>query len=191
MTTKFDFDVDIDMANRDKFLSLVPHVPASQTHDGKHSKHNTGVYFQGVPFYPLEGYSIFDYKAAADDGFLKIDFLNNHVYEKVRNEAHLDQLLAEEPLWELLEHKEIVETLFHLSNYADLVIQYKPRSVEQLAMLLALVRPSKKHMIGKSWDEIEKSIWVKPEDGSYAFKQSHAISYATVIVVQLNLMREA
>lgn len=191
MSQKFDFDVDIDMPDRDKLLKIIPHVPASQKKDGQYSRHNTGVYFQNIPFFPLEGYSTLDYKEAAEEGFLKIDFLNNHVYENVRSEEHLDQLINEEPLWELLEHPEIVETLFHLGNYADLVTQYRPRSVEQLAMMLALVRPSKKHLIGKSWEEIEKEIWEVPTDGGYYFKRAHSFAYAMVIVVQLNLMRES
>ena len=32
---KFDFDVDIDMANRDEFLRLVKHTPASIKKDKK------------------------------------------------------------------------------------------------------------------------------------------------------------
>ena len=37
---------------------------------------------------------------------------------------------------------------------------------------------------------IEAEIWTKPTDGSYAFKKSHAISYAHLIVMQLNLICE-
>ncbi len=44
---KIDFDVDIDMANREDFLRLVNHTPASIKHeDGSYTKHNTGVYLQ-------------------------------------------------------------------------------------------------------------------------------------------------
>ena len=186
----FDFDVDIDLFDRDKFLNLVKHIPASQCNNGQTKKHNTGVYFQNIPFYPLEGYSTLNYKDAAENGFFKVDFLNNHIYENVRDEDHLDSLINEEPLWELLDKREVIETLFHLKNYADLVISYKPCSVEQLSILLALVRPSKKHMIGKNWKYLEQYIWEKPVDGSYAFKKGHAIAYSVVIVIQLNLLRE-
>ena len=112
---KIDFDVDIDMANRDKFLELANHIPASIEKDGKFTKHNTGVYFQNIPKFPLEGYSTIDHKQAEEDGWFKVDFLNNHVYEGIRDESHLNKLVNSEPMWELLEHQEIVEKLFHFS----------------------------------------------------------------------------
>jgi len=34
-------------------------------------------------------------------------------------------------------------------------------------------------------------VWVKPEDGSYYFKKSHATAYAMAIVVQMNLICES
>ena len=67
---------------------------------------------------------------------------------------------------------------------------YKPTSIEQLAMILAIIRPGKKHLLGKSFDEIEKTVWVKPESGEYYFKKAHAIAFATAIVVQLNRICE-
>ena len=191
MTTKIDFDVDIDMANREDFLRLVNHTPASIKHeDGTYSKHNTGVYFQTIPSFPLEGFSSIEYETAEEDGWFKVDVLNNGIYKDVRDEAHLTELMNIEPLWDLLEHEEFVSQLFHISNYSNILVQYKPTSVEQLAMILAIIRPGKKHLIGKSWNEITKQVWVKPSDGSYYFKHSHAIAYAVAIVVQMNLICE-
>ena len=68
---KIDFDVDIDMANRDDFLKLVNVTPASIEKDGKFTKHNTGVYFQNIPKFPLEGYSTVDHKQAEDEGWFR------------------------------------------------------------------------------------------------------------------------
>ena len=51
---KINFDVDIDMADRDKFLKLVEHIPASIKRDGEFEKHNTGVYFQPIPTFLLK-----------------------------------------------------------------------------------------------------------------------------------------
>lgn len=189
---KIDFDVDIDMANREDFLRLVCHVPASvKAQDGTYTKHNTGVYFQNIPQFPIEQISAIDYKTAQADGWFKVDFLNNSVYKNIKDEAHLDSLLSKEPMWELLHYEEIVQQLFHINNHYDLVQQYQPKSVTQLAMLLALIRPGKRHLVGKNWEEISHEIWTKPADGSYYFKHSHAISYAMVIVVQLNLLCES
>ncbi len=188
---KIDFDVDIDMANREDLLRLVNHTPASIKNDeGIYSKHNTGVYFQTIPTFPLEGYSSIDYETAEEEGWFKVDVLNNGIYKDVKDEAHLTQLMETEPLWALLEHEEFVTKLFHVSNYAKILAQYKPTSVEQLAMILAIIRPGKKHLIGKNWDEIANDVWTKPVDGSYYFKHSHAVAYAVAIVVQMNLICE-
>ena len=77
---KIDFDVDIDMANRDDFLKLIDHTPASIEKDSKFAKHNTGVYFQNIPKFPLQGYSTIDHKQAEQEGWFKVDFLNASVY---------------------------------------------------------------------------------------------------------------
>ena len=185
---KINFGVDIDMADRDKFLELVDVIPASIKRDGEFTKHNTGVYFQPIPNFPLEGYSTIDHKEAEELGYFKVDFLNNHVYEQIKDEAHLDKLLNTEPMWELFGHKELVEQLFHISNHYEIVKQHMPTSIEQLAMILALIRPGKRHLVGNTWEVIEKEVWQKTED--YFFKRSHAIGYATLIVVQLNLIVE-
>jgi len=186
----FDFDVDIDMADRSKLLDHIQHTPASIKNEGKFTKHNTGVYFQNIPTFPLQGYSAIDHKEAEQDGWFKVDFLNNNVYNKVKNEKHLQQLVDQEPMWELLEHAEVVEQLYHINNYADLVKQYKPTNIEQLAMILAIIRPAKRHLQGQTFDKIAKTVWSKPDNGEYYFKKAHAIAFAMAIVVQLNLLCE-
>ncbi len=189
---KIDFDVDIDMANREEFLRLVNHTPASIKDDnGNFTKHNTGIYLQTIPKFPLDGFSAIDYKQAEEDGWFKLDILNNHVYKDIHDEAHLNKLLDTEPMWDLLEHEEFVKLLFHIGNHYDIVKKYKPTSIEQLAIILALIRPGKRHLVGKDWDSIKREIWIKPNDNSYYFKQSHAVGYATVIALQMNLLCES
>ncbi len=183
---KINFDVDIDMADRDKFLELVDHIPASIKREESFEKHNTGVYFQPIPSFPLEEFSTIDHKDAEEFGYFKVDFLNNNVYADIESEAHLDRLLATEPMWELLEHKEVVEKLFHIGNHYEIIKQHPPKTVEQLAMILAMIRPGKRYLVGNSWEVIEKEVWEKTDD--YFFKRSHAIGYAMVILVQLNLL---
>jgi len=185
---KIDFDVDIDMGNRDDFIKLVNVTPASIKKDGKFTKHNTGVYFQNIPKFPLEGYSAIDHKQAEEEGWFKVDFLNNHIYKEIADESQLDRLVATEPVWELFKHEEIVEQLFHINNHFDIVKQHLPTSIEQLAMILAMIRPGKRYLVGKSWSKIEKDVWVKTDE--YFFKQSHAMGYALAIIVQLNLIVE-
>ena len=188
---KIDFDVDIDMANRDDFLKLVNVIPASIEKDGKFSKHNTGVYFQNISKFPLEGYSTIDHKQAEQEGWFKVDFLNNHVYKDIIDEQHLDKLVNTEPMWDLFEHEEIVNQLFHIGNHFDIIKQHPPKSIDQLAMILAMIRPGKRHLVGKAWKDIESDVWVKPNDNSYFFKKSHSYGYALAIIVQLNLLVES
>jgi hypothetical protein len=63
--------------------------------------------------------------------------------------------------------------------------------VEDLAMILAIIRPSKAHLQQSGWDAIRKEVWVKHAgDESYQFKRGHGIAYALAIVVNLNLLIE-
>lgn len=181
-------DVDIDFANREHVLKLIKHVPAMQQDGTSTRKHNTGVYFHNVPVNPFTGLSTLDYKTAEEKGWFKIDLLNVGIYSQFKNNDEIDQLLSKEPIWELLEHDEVIKELFHIHNHADTVKKLKPRSVEQLAAVLAVIRPGKKHLIGRNWNDIEQEVWVRPENDDYYFKRSHAIGYALAIVLQMNLL---
>ena len=184
-------DIDIDFVDRSKVLEIIKHVPASI--DGN-KKHNTGVYVQPIPINPLTGYANIDYKTAEDRGYFKIDFLNVSAYQGVRNEDHLVQLLNTEPLWDLLHEKEVCDQLFHVNGYHTLLNALTPKTIEELAMVLAMIRPGKKHLIPICQDQgfqaIKDEIWIKPINDSYTFKKSHGHSYAALIIVQLNLICE-
>jgi len=157
---------------------------------GKSVKHNTGIYAQEIPHDPFTNLSTIDYETAESRGYFKIDFLNVSIYDGVENEEHLQRLLNIEPLWILLEHREIVEKLFHINAHYDLVSKLKPTSIEQLAAVLAIIRPAKRYLNEKSWNEIMREVWERPAEDQYFFKRSHAIAYACAIVVQLNLICE-
>ena len=182
-------DIDIDLKNRDDVLTKLKHIPASIITDSV-KKHNTGVYFHDMPYDPSTNLSTINYKEAEDLGYFKIDLLNVNIYEHVKNEAHLNRLLEREPDWDLLLHKEIVQQLFHIHDHYDIVAQMQPRSIDQLAMVLAIIRPAKRPLLGESWQSIQKQVWLKPKDNSYYFKKSHAISYAYAIIIQLNSLCE-
>ena len=188
---KVNTDVDIDVFNRDILLEKLQHVTARIKRDGdEYVKHNTGVYFQRIPYDPMTNIATIDHKDANDIGYMKIDFLNNSVYKGVRDEEHLNSLIATEPQWDLLEHEDIIKNLVHIHDYPDLVRRLKPRTLPRLAMVLAIIRPGKAMLRNEDWIEIEKDVWEKPTDGSYYFKKSHAHAFALSIIVQLNLMVE-
>jgi len=183
-------DIDIDFLDRTVALEKLEHVVASIEENGTFKKHNTGVYCTSIPHNPFTGLSTIDYKAAEERGYFKIDFLNVSIYKGVQDEAHLTQLMETEPLWDLLEQKDFADLLFHVNGHSGLMKQMKPSSIEELAMCLALIRPAKRHLVGKTWTEIGAEIWTKPENGEYYFKKAHAVAYAMAIVVQMNLICE-
>ena len=99
--------------------------------------------------------------------------------------------MRKEPLWELLEHEDFVDKVFHLSGHGKLLTQLKPTSVEQLAATLAIIRPAKRYLASENWTTIMKEVWIKPTDGEYYFKKAHAVSYAMACVVHMNLICES
>ena len=183
-------DIDIDFADRTKALELFDHVVAAIDDNGTYKKHNTGVYCTVIPYNPITGLSTIDYKQAEDRGYFKIDFLNVGVYEGVKNKEHLKKLLETEPLWDLLLEDEFTQNLFHVNGHGSILRQSKPKSIEELAAVLAMIRPAKRYLIGKEWSTVMTEIWKKPENDEYYFKKAHAVAYAAAIVVQMNLICE-
>jgi DNA polymerase III alpha subunit len=183
-------DIDIDFADRNKALEKLEHVVATIADNGTFKKHNTGIYCTSIPYNPSTGLSTIDYKEAEERGYFKIDFLNVGIYEGVRDEQHLIQLMETEPLWDLLEQDDFVNLLFHVNGYGSILREMKPRSIEQLGAVLAVIRPAKRYLIGKDWDSVMKEVWTKPENDEYYFKKAHAIAYAQAVVVQMNLICE-
>ena len=179
-------DIDIDVPDRDTVLSLFKHIPASL----KNNKHATGVYFHEVPINPFTGRCTIDFREADDMGFFKVDLINVTVYQEIESREHLKRLVDEEPDWTLFENPSFCENLFQLKHHGKLVAQMKPRSIQELAAILAIIRPGKKHLAGQPWELIMKEVWKPNEDGEYGFKRSHATSYALVVVAQMNLLKE-
>ena len=191
-TIPFSGDIDIDFANRNDILSLIKHIPASIIKDDQITKHNTGVYFTDIPIDPFSNQSSLDYKQAESRGYIKLDFLNVNLYSKIKNETHLKELINKEPPWHRLYEKEFCYQLIHIGNhYESLIKMPEPiLNIEQLAMFLAVIRPAKRHLIGKNWKEVSKTIWEKSEDGTYGFKHSHSVAYSQLVVVHMNLLVE-
>ena len=105
---RIDSDIDIDFGDREKILSLIKHVPASMRNVNPMRKHPTGVYITDIPYDPVNDMASIDYAEAEKRGYFKLDLLNVHVYNQVKNEEHLIELMRE-PDWSLLNNKEFVE----------------------------------------------------------------------------------
>lgn len=190
MDKKLSGDIDIDVSDRSLVLKHIKHIPASMRNVSPIRKHATGIYVTDIPYDPINDMASIDYTIAEDRGYFKIDLLNVHIYSQVRDENHLLALMRE-PDYTRLTDKGFVEKLIHLNGqFHNISRLLEPiDSLPRLAMFLALIRPGKKHLIGKSWKEISKTIWDKGTDG-YIFKASHSCAYAHLVVVHMNLLEE-
>jgi hypothetical protein len=187
---KFNSDIDIDFGDREKILQHIKYTSASMRNVKPIRKHATGVYVTDIPYDSINDMANLDYTEAEKRGYIKLDFLNVHVYDKVRDELHLIELMRE-PNWEKLKDKDFVEKLIHVSNHYS-SMQKMPESIDsmtRLAMFLAVIRPGKKHLIGRPWIDVNKTVWDKNDDG-YSFKKSHSLAYAQLVVVHMNLLEE-
>lgn len=187
---KFDADIDIDFADRDDILKHITHVSARQERDEGVRKHNSGVYVTEVPYDPINDCASIDYEQAEQRGYIKIDFLNVNVYKLIRDQAHYETMLNKEPPWHRLQEQEFVEKLIHVGNHHKLICNMNVNSIARMAMFLALIRPGKRDLLDKSWEKIGKNIWTIPTDGSYYFKKAHAVSYAVLVALHMNLIDE-
>ena len=189
---KFTSDVDIDFADRTRILSVIRHVPASIHPDGTTTAHNTGVYVHDIPVDPITQRAALDYRVAEQRGYVKLDFLNVGVYSAVRDEQHLNELLNTPPDWNSLYNREFCQQLIHVGKHYDTLLKFPEpvNSIARLAMFLAAIRPAKRHLIGKTWQEVGKTIWDNDGTGGYAFKKSHSISYSHLVVVHMNLLSQ-
>lgn len=187
---KFKSDIDIDTGDRDKILQHLVHIPAAMREVKPIRKHPTGIYITEVPYDPVNDMCALDYKEAEDRGYFKLDVLNVNVYNQVRDEFHLIELMRE-PNWNRLKDRDFVEKLIHVNNQFDTILQMPEpiNSIPRLAMFLAIIRPGKKHLIGKTFKEISNTVWHKTQNG-YVFKKSHAVAYAQLVVVHMNLLEE-
>ena len=185
-------DIDIDLAPDTEPEQLFKHlVAASRVEDGELLKHSVGYYFQDIPTDKITGLSAIPYDHTEDMGYYKIDLLTVKLLENFNSKEEMRQLQGKEPKWEMLENEEIVKTLFHLGKHFDILSRVKPRSIQELADVFALIRPNKRSLLDKYLKNPVKyrtELFTKraPED----MRKAHAIPYAILIVLQLHLIEQ-
>lgn len=182
-------DIDIDFANREDIFKHIVTIPAS-LENGK--IHPSGRYVTDIPIDPITGFACIDYKKAESLGYYKIDFLNMSVYSFIKDVGQYNQLMEMETPWEKILDKSFCEKVVHIGNYHNVVSHYEPSTIEEMAMVLSVIRPGKKHLIGKSFDILRDNVWKKEigqeHDGVYAFKKSHSIAYAVLVSLHIKLL---
>ena len=181
-------DVDIDVADHDEAVAaLLTAIPACQllAATGVIRPHNTGVYLQKIPVNPLNDLAVFPYDVAEELGFFKIDLLNSHIYKNIISQEDLRRILNEPIDWSWFTHRDFVSRLAQFGSGADTVVHYGPKSILDLACMMAIIRPGKRYLIGQPWDVVREKIW-QPEP-LYNFKKAHAVAYALSVTVDARI----
>ena len=189
---KFRSDIDIDFADRERALALIKHNVAAIERDGHMVKHNTGIYVTEIPSDPFTNTAGIDHRAAEDRGYIKLDFLNVGVYSHVRDNQHLEELMSREPDWAKLYDPDFCSQVIHIGNHYDTLVAMPEavNTIPRMAMFLAVIRPGKRHLVGKTWKEVGQTVWERPEDDSYFFKKAHAVAYAHLVAVHMNILTD-
>lgn len=185
-------DIDIDLPDRAAVLQLIPHTAARQLVQGQIRRHNSGVYVTAIPRDPINDCAAIDYETAEQRGYFKIDFLNMNVYKLVRDPDHYEQMLAREPTWSRLwTDSAWASQLVHVGNYADLLETMQPDSIPRMAAFISIIRPGKAHLQNKPWDEVFASVWDGNASQGFVFKKAHALGYAMLVALHMNLLEDS
>ena len=184
-------DIDIDFADRDLVLKLIQYTSARQIVQGQVRRHNSGVYVTDIPYDPINECAAIDYEQAEQRGYFKLDFLNMSVYSLIQNPEHYEQMLAATPPWHRLwTDPSWVSQLAHVGSYYDLLKQMKPDSIPRLAAFISIIRPGKAHLQRLPWDQVFASVWDGDSSRGYTFKKAHAVSYAVLVALHMNLLNQ-
>jgi hypothetical protein len=184
-------DIDLDLADRDQLLKLIKSTPARQLHQGQVRKHNSGVYVTDIPYDPVHSCSAIDYETAEQRGYFKIDLLNMTVYQLIQDPEHYQQMLDQEPDWSRLHTDSAwAKQLVHVGNYTELLQTMKPDSIPRMAAFISIIRPGKAHLQNRPWAEVFESVWDGDDSRGFVFKHAHAIGYAALVALHMNLLSQ-
>lgn len=195
-------DVDIDLKDREAVVGLFPEFTTASQLDqnGNLIKHKTGVYLQRIPVDPVTQLAAFPYDCAEALGYYKLDFLPYRIYDGVETREELEEMVAlaqsDEFPWHWFADRRFFDgsdsnyQITQLSRNYKLCQQYPPRSLLDVAALNALIRPQKKHLIGRPWSEITSLVWKRDEGEGYFFKKSHAVAFSMAILVHMQIIAD-
>ena len=111
------------------------------------------------------------------------------VYQLIKSQNHYQEMLDAAPLWDRLwQDTEWSKQLVHVGNYTDLLKNMRPNSIPQMAAFISIIRPGKAHLQNKPWAEVFATVWDGNSSQGYTFKKAHAISYAALVALHMNLI---
>ena len=184
-------DIDLDFADRDTVLQLVKATPARQLHQGQVRRHNSGVYVTDIPYDPVNQCAAIDYETAETRGYFKIDLLNMSVYQLIKSPEQYQVLLDQTPDWtRLWLDPAWAQQLVHVGNYTELLATMKPDSIPRMAAFISIIRPGKAHLQNRPWDQVFESVWDGDSSRGFVFKKAHAVGYAALVALHMNLISQ-
>ena len=184
-------DIDIDVADRDRILALIAHTPARQHKGDSVMRHASGIYVTAIPKDPMTGLAAMDYREAESRGYFKIDVLNMSVYQLVRDQQHMDDLMSREPPWSRLwQDPDWAKDLVHVGDHVPLLQSMRPDTIPRMAALISVIRPGKAHLQNQPWSRVFQEVWDGDSSRGFIFKKSHAMGYGHLVALHMNLLAE-
>lgn len=182
-------DVDIDISTRTNREDYGIRAIIYDDSREDVAPHPSGVYVDSdIPVDKLTGRAAIDYKEAEKMGYFKVDLLTNTSYNVFRTKDEVISCAEREPNWKRLLDENFSSKLPQLGNCHDLLCFLEPKSIDDLADLLALMRPAKLKYVEEyveDKEKVRKNLYKRPSKGAY-FKKSHAYAYALMIVTLMN-----
>jgi hypothetical protein len=184
-------DIDIDFADRDQLLKLIHTTTARQVQQNQVRRHNSGVYPTDIPYDPVNACAAIDYETAEQLNYFKIDLLNMSVYQLIKSPKHYEEMLTITPPWSRLwTDTDWAKQLAHIGNYTELLKDMKPDTIPRMAAFISIIRPGKAHLQNQPWPVVFESVWDGDDSRGFVFKKSHAVSYAALVALHMNLLNQ-
>lgn len=186
-TRLFDIDIDVNSGTKKTKYGVRAMVYNKDTE--KILPHPSGVHITDIPVDGMTGNAAIDHELSDELGFLKVDLLTNASYDVFATKDEVVRMSQMEPDWDWFLDENIVKTLPHIANHFDVVEKVTPRSIDDLADILALIRPGKRHLLDnyvKNKEAVRRELYRRSSNKKAYFKKSHSYSYALMIVTVLN-----
>ena len=111
------------------------------------------------------------------------------VYSLIKSPEHYQQMLDKPPPWSRLwTDPDWAKQLVHVGNYTELLKTMRPDSIPRMAAFISVIRPGKAHLQNQDWTQVFAQVWDGDASRGFVFKKSHAISYAVLVALHMNLI---
>jgi DNA polymerase III alpha subunit len=78
-----------------------------------------------------------------------------------------------------------------VGNYTGLLQSMQPNSIPRLAAFISIIRPGKAHLQNQPCPVVFQSVWDGDDSRGYVFKKAHALGYAALVALHMNLLNQA